>query len=56
MLGSLEIYVDGVKQPDKSNQWTPLANLDVPSPLWLGRHHANRQVDRENTLRARWMS
>jgi hypothetical protein len=47
-LGSPEIYVDGEKQPDKGDHWTPLANLDVPSPLWLGRHHANRAVDREN--------
>jgi hypothetical protein len=47
-LGSLEIYVDGVKQPDESAHWTPLANLDVPPPLWLGRHHANRLVPREN--------
>jgi hypothetical protein len=25
-----------------------LTNLDVPQPLWLGRHHANGYVDRED--------
>ena len=25
-----------------------LTDLDVPQPLWLGRHHANGYVDRED--------
>jgi hypothetical protein len=42
----LEIYVDGVKQmPQQEHRHNaPLVNLDVPAPLWLGRHHANRYV------------
>jgi hypothetical protein len=38
----LWIYVDGVKQPEVSRRSAPLVNLDVPAPLWLGRHHANK--------------
>jgi hypothetical protein len=37
----LGIYVDGVNQPQTGERDAPLANLDVPAPLWLGRHHAN---------------
>jgi hypothetical protein len=37
----LQIYVDGVKQPQTSKRNTPLADLDVPAPMWLGRHHFN---------------
>ena len=40
----LWIYVDGVKQPQVSLRDATLVNLDVPAPLWLGRHHANRLV------------
>jgi hypothetical protein len=41
------IFVDGVFQ--KYNQAEAvLTNLDVPQPLWLGRHHANGYVDRED--------
>jgi hypothetical protein len=40
-----EIYVDGVKQMQpEGRRNTPLVNLDVAAPLWLGRHHANRNV------------
>jgi hypothetical protein len=42
------IYVDGEKQPETSIRNAPLANLDVMTPLWLGRIHANKLVDREN--------
>jgi len=40
-----EIYVDGAKQilPEGLHN-APLINLDVAAPLWLGRHHANRNV------------
>jgi len=41
------IFVDGVRQ-DKNREDVTLTNLDVPQPLWLGRHHANGHVDREN--------
>jgi hypothetical protein len=47
-LAHLMIYVDGVKQPETSKRNAPLANLDVPVPVWLGRHHANSLVDRDN--------
>jgi len=40
------IFVDGVRQENWGD--VTLANLDVPQPLWLGRHHANGYVDREN--------
>jgi hypothetical protein len=40
------LFVDGVRS-GKGEEPT-LANLDVPQPLWLGRHHANGYVDREN--------
>ena len=42
------IYVDGVKQPEVSMYSAPLVNLDVPTPVWLGRHHANSYVPRED--------
>lgn len=42
------IYVDGAKQPQESLLQATLANLDVPAPLWLGRHHANRDVTSDN--------
>ena len=42
------IYVDGVKQQQESGRNAPLVNLDVPEPLWLGRHHANKFVPRDN--------
>jgi hypothetical protein len=38
----LRIYVDGVKDPKGSAYAAPLVNIDVPTPLWLGRHHANK--------------
>lgn len=44
----LGVYVDGVKQPDVSMRNAPLVNLDVPVPLWLGRHHANKLVARDD--------
>jgi len=45
----LELYIDGVKQVDDGGTTrAPLVNLDVPAPLWLGRHHANRYVQRDN--------
>ena len=40
----LWIYVDGVKRSRVGTGQAPLENLDVPSPLWLGRHHANTRV------------
>jgi hypothetical protein len=42
------IFVDGVRQGTPNREPVPLSNLNVPQPLWLGRHHANRLVDREN--------
>ena len=43
-----EIYVDGAKQMQPEGRYNaPLVNLDVPSPLWLGRHHANKDVQRD---------
>ena len=48
------IYVDGVKQPQVSIRTAPLVNLDVPTPLWLGRHHTNSYVPaRISTLKAK---
>ena len=44
----LMIYVDGRKQPETGHRNALLANLDVPAPLWLGRHHANRFRDRDD--------
>jgi hypothetical protein len=41
------IFVDGVRR-DNNEEHVTLTNLDVPQPLWLGRHHANGYVDREN--------
>lgn len=38
------MYVDGVGQPELSKHNAPLINLDVPAPLWLGRHHANKFI------------
>jgi hypothetical protein len=43
----LAIFVDGVR-PDKNSGAATLSNLDVPQPLWLGRHHANGYRDRED--------
>jgi hypothetical protein len=40
-------FVDGVRNDANYGDAT-LVNLDVPQPLWLGRHHANVDVDREN--------
>jgi len=42
------ILVDGVRQDTKNSGDVPLTNLDVPQPLWLGRHHANGYVNRED--------
>ena len=43
------IYVDGVKQPQAVGvSPAPLQNLDVSAPLWLGRHHANRLLPRND--------
>jgi Concanavalin A-like lectin/glucanases superfamily len=47
-LGPLVIYIDGAKQPETSMRTASMANLDVPTPLWLGRHHANKLIDRDN--------
>jgi hypothetical protein len=41
------IFVDGLRR-DKNEEHVTLTNLDVPQPLWLGRHHANGYVDRED--------
>jgi len=41
------ILVDGVHR-DADQQVVTLTNLDVPQPLWLGRHHANGYRDRED--------
>jgi len=41
------IFVDGVFQKYNWEE-AALTNLDVPQPLWLGRHHANGYVDRED--------
>jgi hypothetical protein len=41
------IYVDGALEKYCRGDVT-LTNLDVSQPLWLGRHHSNVQVDREN--------
>ena len=35
------IFVDGVRQGTQNREDVTLTNLDVPQPLWLGRHHAN---------------
>lgn len=42
------ILVDGIRQRDTAERYATLSNVDVPQPLWLGRHHANALVDREN--------
>ena len=42
------ILVDGVRVDTKNSEDVTLTNLDVPQPLWLGRHHANGYVDRED--------
>jgi concanavalin A-like lectin/glucanase superfamily protein len=47
-LAHLGIYVDGFKQPETSLRNASLANLDVATPVWLGRHHANKLIDRDN--------
>src|ERR1017187_5252669 len=36
------IFVDGVRQGAPNRAPVPLSNLNVPQPLWLGRHHATR--------------
>ena len=41
------LFVDGVRDRHNYGAAT-LTNLDVPQQLWLGRHHANGYVDREN--------
>jgi hypothetical protein len=41
------IFVDGVFQRNNPGE-AALTDLDVPQPLWLGRHHANGYVDRED--------
>jgi hypothetical protein len=41
------VFVDGVRR-DNNEEHVTLTNLDVPQPLWLGRHHANGYVDRED--------
>ena len=41
------MFVDGVREVH-GNRDATLANLDAPQPLWLGRHHANALVDRED--------
>jgi Concanavalin A-like lectin/glucanases superfamily len=41
------LYVDG-KLRGQSGSYAPRANLDHGAPLWLGRHHANRYVPRED--------
>jgi hypothetical protein len=41
------MFVDGVREVH-GNRDATFANLDVPQPLWLGRHHANSLVDRED--------
>src|SRR5207237_5985025 len=42
------IYVDGVKQQEESRRDVTLVNLDVPTPLWLGRPQANRDVSNDD--------
>jgi len=42
-----QLYIDGVLDPAPSST-VPLANLDVLDPLWLGRHHKNGRVARED--------
>jgi hypothetical protein len=42
------LYVDGVKDPKGSAHPAPLVNLDVPAPLWLGRHHANKKMQTDD--------
>ena len=37
------LYVDGVKEKESAYP-APLVSLDVPTPLWLGRHHANKRM------------
>jgi len=44
----LWIYVDGVKQTDVGTRMAPLVDLDVAAPLWLGRHHANQSMPRND--------
>jgi hypothetical protein len=41
------LFVDGVRQ-EKNWGGATLTNLDVPQPLWLGRHHANGYRDHED--------
>jgi len=41
------VYVDGVVRGESFRNVT-LRNIDVPAPLWLGRHHANELVDRDD--------
>jgi len=42
-----ELYVDGVMRASSSRS-TPLDNLDVPDLLWLGKHHQNARVARDD--------
>lgn len=41
------VYVDGASRA-QSGRNVPLSNLDHETPLWLGRHHRNAIVSREN--------
>jgi hypothetical protein len=42
----IRIFVDGVERASGSS--APLVNLDVTEPLWLGRHHRNGRVQRDD--------
>ena len=46
-MGPFHIYVDGRLSPSTARNVT-LRNIDVAAPLWLGRHHANAIIDRDN--------
>jgi hypothetical protein len=43
----LQIYVDGVKQP-QAPSGAPLQNLDVAAQPWLGHHHPNQSMLRND--------
>jgi hypothetical protein len=43
----IRLFIDGVLDPAHSGP-VPLANLDVPAPLWLGRHHRNGRINRDD--------
>lgn len=42
----MRLFVDGAGYASQEN--TRFGNLDVTAPLWLGRHHANGRVPRED--------